>query len=178
MAAATLAPAAAVAGGGCHNPRPSEGSGTTVSMKNNCFTATATWVDAGDTVRWINNDSNDHQVMGWGFDLQAESMPPGSSYEYTFTRPGVYSYACWLHPGMIGAIVVGTPQRPSALVDAPVSGDSGEIRGPAKTGAETASKPVASERTTSGTTGSAAAIAAMLAGTIGFVAGRRKREGA
>ena len=41
----------------------------------------------------------------WGY---FEDMNEGDAFTATFDQPGVYPYACAYHPGMTGAIVVGS----------------------------------------------------------------------
>jgi len=55
---------------------------------------------------------------------------------YRFDTDGVYPYACWLHPGMVGAIVVGdgVGSDLSAVVPGTSGGDPGS--------AEVASSPL------------------------------------
>jgi hypothetical protein len=74
-----------------------------------CFTSTVLYVDRGTDVTWTNRDPMDHNVIGvggtWG-DLNL-TLSRGDSVSYRFDEDGVFPYACWIHPGMIGAIVVG-----------------------------------------------------------------------
>jgi plastocyanin len=101
--------AGAAAGGGCHGAAPSVGRGDTVEMADLCFSATVSYVERGTEVTWINRDATDHNVVGvggtWG-DLEM-TLRPGDRVAYRFDADGVYPYSCWIHPGMIGAIVVG-----------------------------------------------------------------------
>jgi plastocyanin len=100
----------AVAGGGCmHGTGPTTGRGDAVQMVYECFTSTVLYVNRGTQVTWTNRDAMDHQVVGvggsWGD--PGVDIAPGDSASYRFDEDGVYPYACWIHPGMIGAIVVG-----------------------------------------------------------------------
>ena len=38
---------------------------------------------------------------------QDGTLGQGGTYSYTFAASGVYPYYCFLHPGMVGAVVVG-----------------------------------------------------------------------
>ena len=101
---------AANAGGGCmHGTGPTNGRGHEVQMVDACFTATVLYVDRGTEVTWTNRDAMDHDVVGvggsWGD--PGHTLRPGDSVSYRFDEDGVYPYACWIHPGMVGAIVVG-----------------------------------------------------------------------
>jgi plastocyanin len=101
---------AASAGGGCmHGTGPTTGRGHEVQMVDACFTATVLYVDRGTEVTWTNGDEMDHDVVGvggsWGD--PGHTLVPGESVSYRFDGDGVYPYACWIHPGMVGAIVVG-----------------------------------------------------------------------
>jgi plastocyanin len=101
---------AANAGGGCmHGTGPTTGRGHEVQMVDACFTATVLYVDRGTEVTWTNGDEMDHDVVGvggsWGD--PGQTLAPGDSVSYRFDADGVYPYACWIHPGMVGAIVVG-----------------------------------------------------------------------
>jgi plastocyanin len=98
------------AGGGCmHGTGATTGRGDAVQMVDACFTSTVLYVDRGTEVTWTNRDATDHNVVGvggsWGD--PDTTIAPGDSVSYRFDGDGVYPYACWIHPGMIGAIVVG-----------------------------------------------------------------------
>ncbi len=106
--AAVVVPAVpASAGGFCHNAS-TDATGTSVEMKDACFMPTVLRVNVGQAITWVNRDGFAHVVIGaggaWGgFD----ELQRSDSVTYRFDAPGVYPYFCMLHPGMIGAVVVG-----------------------------------------------------------------------
>lgn len=111
--AAIAAPALVQAGGGCHDDGSvyMEGEGTTVIRMDVCsFAPTVSRVPVGTTVRFLNTSTIDHAVLGrsttWGSDI----LSPGKEFSERFDAAGTYPYACPLHPGMLGAIVVGGDQ--------------------------------------------------------------------
>jgi plastocyanin len=122
-------------GGGCHEP-VSDGTGTTVDLKNNCFMDTVLHVDEGATVTWTNADSWQHTVTsaganqpgGWG---DFEPLEGGQTVAHTFENNGVYPYFCLFHPSMIGAIVVGdgSGAGPAAAAAGSVMRDAGRGSG-------------------------------------------------
>jgi plastocyanin len=100
----------ASAGGGCmHSTGPTTGRGDTVELSDMCFNATVLYVKPGTDVTWTNLDPMGHNVVGvggtWG-DTEL-TLNQGDTVSYRFDEDGVFPYACWIHPGMIGAIVVG-----------------------------------------------------------------------
>jgi plastocyanin len=114
-AAALSAPAArASGGGGCGRP-VTDARGTSVRIKGFCFGPTVLHIQVGQSVTWTNRDAWAHQVMGasaaWG---SFDGVGPGQSATYAFHRAGVYPYVCALHPGMVGAVVVGRGDGPGA----------------------------------------------------------------
>jgi plastocyanin len=100
----------AAAGGGCmHSTGATTGRGDAVEIVDMCFTSTVLYVERGTEVTWTNRDDFDHNVVGvggtWGnLDL---TLNKGDTVSYRFDEDGVFPYACWIHPGMVGAIVVG-----------------------------------------------------------------------
>ena len=78
--------------------------GPTVVITGSSFLPSALQVNAGTTVKWINQDTITHTVSGEKF--ESGSIPPGSSYSYKFDSPGNYSYSCLIHPSMHGSIMV------------------------------------------------------------------------
>jgi plastocyanin len=106
----TAAPAAA-GGGGCHQP-VTDGSGTTVAISQFCFSPTVVRVPVGETVTWSNSDGSDHNVVSAAFRGDARSFGKGESYDVTFNDAGVFPYVCSIHPGMVGAVVVGDADTP------------------------------------------------------------------
>ena len=106
--AVALAASVAHAGGACRGVPVTEAINTTVHMEGNCFAPTVLHVQVGDTVTWSNLDPVAHTVSGanvaWGNYIEVQQ---GQSVSHQFTEAGAYPYYCFLHPGMIGAIVVG-----------------------------------------------------------------------
>ncbi len=98
----------ASAGGGCHQV-PTASRGTTVDVTDLCFVSTVLYVKPGADVTWTNRDSMTHVVVGVG-DMWGDpniSLLQGDTVSYRFDQDGVYPYSCLIHPGMVGAIVVG-----------------------------------------------------------------------
>ena len=107
------------------------GEGTEVSMVGgHRFGPETLTVAAGETVTWVNDDSEAHTVTAYGDALPAGAdywssggapseeaareavadalLTQGESYEMTFDEPGTYRYFCIPHEGdgMKGEIVV------------------------------------------------------------------------
>ena len=108
---ATVGVAPVSAGGGCHGEDGSvhsEGDATVVRMGSCSFSPTVVHVPAGTEVRFLNTAQVDHLVVGesqtWGTPF---ALVPGKELARTFTEKGVYPFSCPLHPGMVGAVVVG-----------------------------------------------------------------------
>lgn len=105
---ALLAPIPASAGGGGCGEL-TDGSGTTVEIEFSCITPTLIRVEPGDTVTFVNRDSYRHVIAGAGYQWASKGyMAAGEAFAATFDEDGVYPYQCYLHPGMSGAVVVGT----------------------------------------------------------------------
>jgi len=118
----------AAAGGGCHST-PTSSRGDAIDIADLCFDATVLYVDPGTEVTWTNRDSMTHDVVGVG-DTWGDpglSLLTGDDVSYRFDADGVYPYACWLHPGMVGAIVVGDGVGTdlTAVVPGTTGGDAG-----------------------------------------------------
>jgi plastocyanin len=102
----------AQAGGGCHSAA-TNGTGTTVEMKDMCFTPTVLRVRPGDSVTFVNRDDMQHTVTGTSELFGSYTgLAPQQSATYTFAKSGVYAYSCIFHPGMTGAVMVGDGSGP------------------------------------------------------------------
>ncbi len=84
-----------------------EGSPTAVTIDNFTFTPASLTVKAGTTVTWTNKDDIPHGIGATnnGF-KRSPALDTDDSYSFTFTTPGTYQYFCYLHPKMVGTIVV------------------------------------------------------------------------
>ncbi|MDJ0701998.1 MAG: plastocyanin [Leptolyngbyaceae cyanobacterium MO_188.B28] len=70
-------------------------------------------IQAGDTVKWVNNKMAPHNVVFEDSSASDKShsnlsFSPGETYSSTFDTPGEYTYYCEPHrgAGMVGKIVV------------------------------------------------------------------------
>ena len=82
----------------------SEAGSASIVIKNFAFDPAAITISKGTTVIWMNKDSVSHTVSGTGF--ESGTLPPGQSYNFTFTEPGSFSYHCSIHTTMKGTVVV------------------------------------------------------------------------
>jgi len=111
LAAAVAAPFVVQAGGGCHVADGSvyaEGTATIVKMDVCSFAPTIERVPVGSTIRFLNSANTEHMVVGRSGTWASGILAPGAEYRATFKADGTYPFSCPLHPGMVGAIVVGT----------------------------------------------------------------------
>lgn len=90
-----------------------------VAMRQYAYAPTVMTVDVGDTVRWTNNDTAQHDVMitNGPTSFHGPLIGKGQSWTYTFGTPGTYSYICSIHPDMKAQIVV--RPKPAATTAAP-----------------------------------------------------------
>lgn len=85
----------------------SGGNAVTVEMKNIQFDPKTVSVKPGQTVRWENLDTVDHDAVATeGADFQSDQFGKGGTYEFTPEKAGTIQYECTLHPGMVGTIEV------------------------------------------------------------------------
>jgi plastocyanin len=118
---AALAVGAAVAGcGGSDNggstsastsssSASSSGGGGEVEIKMQSiqFAPKATTVKVGQKVKWVNEDSTDHNVTAdSGADFKSKDFGKGASFEFTADKAGTVKYECTIHPGMTGTLTV------------------------------------------------------------------------
>ena len=92
-------------GGGCHSTPETEGTGAEVTIAG-CFHPTVLRVEPNTRVTFRNTDRYAHVVIGQSWSVSGQ-MGPAATAEVAFPRPGTFPYACPLHPGMVGVVVVG-----------------------------------------------------------------------
>ncbi len=100
MIAVTMGVTAAHAGGGGHC-EPSEGDAGVVELSGACFLPSTLHADTGETITFVNRDPVPHNVTGTGWG-QYEDLAQGERFTTSFADPGIYPFACTLHPGMNG----------------------------------------------------------------------------
>lgn len=112
---------------GCSSAKPKHdgqhASGPTISLKSLMFMPEQLTVKAGQTVTWRNDEPISHTVTSGtvaGVDaksgLRSDQHPnglfdarlptKGSTFSFTFTKPGTYPYYCDIHQAMNASIVV------------------------------------------------------------------------
>jgi plastocyanin len=149
-------------------PPASAGTGNEIKLMPCAFEPTVTQVAVGAEVTFFNGPDFSHLITGanqeWGSpDVE---LQPGRTISYTFDKAGVYPYACVLHPGMSGAIVVG---------DLAVALAAGSMTGASTTGGATggsvgATEPVAQSSASADSTNGNLVFVALGVGA-GLVAG-------
>jgi plastocyanin len=120
---------AVAGGGGCHG-KATEATASTVELQKACFTPTVARVEVGQQVAFVNRDGFTHNIVGfgalWG---DIEGLGYGEKKLYTFRETGIFPYACTLHAGMVGAVVVGDEELHAGDAGAVAAGLSGPSGG-------------------------------------------------
>jgi FtsP/CotA-like multicopper oxidase with cupredoxin domain len=63
-------------------------------------------IKKGQTVTWINQDSQSHTIYDLGDTFSSPNLPPKQSYSHRFVQTGTYTYYCSIHPSMVAEIEV------------------------------------------------------------------------
>jgi plastocyanin len=88
-------------------PARAEGPASAISIDNFSFTPATLTVKAGTTVTWTNKDDIPHGIASSNNAFKKSgALDTDDGYSFTFTTPGTYQYFCYLHPHMVGSIVV------------------------------------------------------------------------
>jgi plastocyanin len=78
-----------------------------VSIDNFTFGPQTLTVKVGTTVTWTNKDDIPHGIAATNNAFaKSRALDTDDSYSFTFTTPGTYQYFCYIHPHMVGTIVV------------------------------------------------------------------------
>jgi plastocyanin len=77
-----------------------------VTIQGFAFEPDTVEVSAGTTVTWTNGDTTQHTVTAGDGSFDSGVLPPGAAFSRTFDAAGTFAYACAIHPGMTGTIVV------------------------------------------------------------------------
>jgi plastocyanin len=98
-------------GGGSTSSTPAASSGGSgeveIKMQNIQFAPKDTTVKVGQKVKWVNEDSTDHNVTSdAGADFKSDDFGKGSSFEFTPDKAATIKYECTLHPGMTATLNV------------------------------------------------------------------------
>jgi len=88
-------------------PAPSKTATVQASATSNVFSPQVTTISAGGSVTWTFGTRN-HNVTFIATPGAPTNIPTTTNNQASrdFTQPGTYAYACTLHPGMIGTVVV------------------------------------------------------------------------
>jgi amicyanin len=78
-----------------------------VSIDNFTFNPPTLRVKAGTKVTWTNKDDIPHGIASSSnVFARSQALDTNESFSFTFDKPGTYQYFCYLHPHMVGTIVV------------------------------------------------------------------------
>jgi plastocyanin len=99
MAAAFLVPVL--------RPGPANASDHKNEIKGLAFNPDEITVRAGDSVTWVNQDSDRHHLVGDGF--ESKDLVNGASFTAEFPEPAQVAYHCSIHTYMEGKVIVLNP---------------------------------------------------------------------
>jgi len=78
----------------------------TVRIYGSAFSPKSVTITAGDTIKWVNKDNDNHQVYADHGEFVSAILKPNQSFSFTFRAAGTYTYKDELHPKLRGTIVV------------------------------------------------------------------------
>jgi len=88
-------------------PGPARADDHKNEIKGLAFNPEQITVRAGDSVTWVNEDSDRHHLMGDGF--ESKDLAHGATFTTEFPEPAQLSYHCTIHTYMEGRIIVLNP---------------------------------------------------------------------
>jgi len=86
-----------------------------VAIKPAGFSPASHTIQTGDTIRWRNDDTVDHQVVADNGHFASPILKPRQTYQRTFNTAGTFRYKDALEPAERGTIVVQGPPPSVAI---------------------------------------------------------------
>ncbi len=80
-----------------------------VNITSTAFKPATVKIATGDSVKWTNKDTKNHQVVSNTGAFVSAVLAPGKAYSHTFNTAGTYRYHDALHPALTGKVVVSGP---------------------------------------------------------------------
>src|SRR5438552_4928921 len=94
---------------------------TTVKITATAFSPKTVTVGLGDTVRWGNIDTANHQIVAINGAFASPILKPNETYSFAFKAAGSYRYHDALHPAHVGTVTVkGPPPSVTLGAGAPI----------------------------------------------------------
>ena len=87
-------------------PPANPSSEVAIKIDNFSFSPATITVPVGTTVRWTNRDDMPHTVVSDDKAIKSKVLDTDQDFIYTFTKAGIYSYFCSIHPRMTAKVVV------------------------------------------------------------------------
>ena len=88
------------------SPAPNASPAVVVHMKNFAFVPQSVTIHAGQSVKWINDDSVSHSATANDHSWNSGELDNGQSWTYAFSAAGTYQYFCDDHAFMKGTVIV------------------------------------------------------------------------
>src|ERR671933_1426336 len=94
----------------------------TVRITRTAFLPSKVTIKTGDSVKWTNRDTVNHQVVANNGAFVSPTLRPGQSFTFRFRASGTYHYHDGLHPTIKGTVVVtGPPPAVSIAASTPTA---------------------------------------------------------
>jgi YVTN family beta-propeller protein len=87
-------------------PAAPEASVTAATIAQFAFNPATVTVASGQSVTWTNTDPVQHTTTSDSPAWDSGPLPPGATFNMTFTTPGTFAYHCNIHPFMHGTVIV------------------------------------------------------------------------
>jgi plastocyanin len=87
-------------------PAPAASPTSIVHVKNFAFVPDKVTINAGQTVRFVQDDETPHTVTAADKSFDSGNLDKGKSWTHTFDKAGTFAYFCVYHTFMKGTIVV------------------------------------------------------------------------
>src|SRR5436305_12965671 len=113
--------AVAVLAVGAAPAAPATTATATVQIKRSSFVKALTTIKTGDTVKWVNTDTQNHQVVSNNGSFVSPILGPSKSYSHRFNAAGTYRYHDGLNAAVTGTVkVTGPPPAVTIGVSLPI----------------------------------------------------------
>ena len=87
-------------------PEPARAEEKTVDIAGLAFNPEEITIRAGDTIKWVNHDTDHHDLAGGP--IESPELAQGQTYSHQFNEATEIEYMCRIHTYMQGRVIVQT----------------------------------------------------------------------